>query len=290
MQDVKTKKEEVSKMEHFILNNGVLMPKVGLGVYNVKAKDEEALLGALRMGYRHLDTAAAYRNEELIARVLQKSGLNRSDIFITTKVWNADLGKRTDRAFESSLRKLQTDYIDLYLIHWPAKNYLESWRIMEKLYQEGKIRAIGVSNFEQHHLEKIMQHGMTIPSVNQIQTNPFLQQVKLHEYMSKHGIQHVAWGPFGQGNKHMLSHPVLSEIAAKYQKTVGQVILRWNIQRNIAVIPKSTNPVRLQQNLEIFDFSLSDIEMNNISAIDQNKRGFLDPNNNLFLWATRFIR
>lgn len=276
-------------MEHYVLNNGVQMPKIGLGVYNMKPKDEEALIWALRNGYRHLDTAAAYRNEELIASAMKKSGLNRRDIFITTKVWSADLGRKTKQAFEKSLHKLQTDYIDLYLIHWPAKHYLESWSVMETLYKEGKIRAIGVSNFEQHHMVKIMKQGTTTPSVNQIQTNPFLQQNDLHEYMNKHGIQHVAWGPFGQGNKQMLAHPVLTEIADKYNKTAAQVILRWNIQRNIAVIPKSSNPVRLKQNLEVFDFALSGEEMIKISALDQNKRGFFDPKNKLFVWASRYI-
>ncbi|NQX49152.1 aldo/keto reductase [Paenibacillus tritici] len=276
-------------MEHFVLNNGVVMPKIGLGVYNIKDNNEDAILWALNNGYRHLDTAAAYRNEELIARAIRKSGVKRSDIFITTKVWSTDLGRKTRQAFETSLQKLQTDYIDLYLIHWPAKNYLESWHLMESLYKEGKIRAIGVSNFEQEHLDKVMKQGTIIPAVNQIQTNPLLQQGALHEYMGKHGIQHVAWSPFGHGNKEILAHPVLAEIAAKYNKTAAQVILRWNLQRDIAVIPKSVTPARLQQNLEVFDFALSDDEMGQIVALDQNKRGFVDPQNKFYLWTTRFI-
>ena len=265
------------------------MPKIGLGVYNIKSENEDALLWALRNGYRHLDTAAAYGNEELIARAIKKSGVNRGDIFITTKVWSSDLGRKTKQAFETSLQRLQTDYIDLYLIHWPAKNYLDSWTTMESLYKEGKIRAIGVSNFAQHHLDKIMKHGTMTPSVNQIQTNLFLQQGKLHEYMRSHGIQHVAWGPFGRGNKQMLAHPELTELAERHDKTTAQIILRWNIQRNIAVIPKSINPVRLKQNLEVFDFSLSDEEMSKISALDQNKRGFVDSRNKFYLWVSRFI-
>ncbi|WP_238652437.1 aldo/keto reductase [Paenibacillus piscarius] len=276
-------------MENFVLNNGVQMPKIGLGVYNIKNENEDALLYALEQGYRHLDTAAAYRNEELIASAIRKSGVPRSELFITTKVWSTDLGRKTRKAFEDSLRKLQTDYIDLYLIHWPAKNYMESWQIMESLYKEGMIRAIGVSNFEPEHLEKVMKQGTIIPAVNQIQTNPLLQQEALHDYMSKHGIQHVAWSPFGHGNQQMLTHPVLTGIAAKYDKTAAQVILRWNLERNIAVIPKSVTPARLKQNMELFDFTLSDEEMKQIAALDEDKRGFIDPRNKFYLWTTRFI-
>lgn len=275
-------------MEHFILNNEVQMPKVGLGVYNIKDNNEDALVWALQNGYRHLDTAAAYRNEELIARAIQKSGVPRSELFITTKVWSTDLGRKTRKAFEASLQKLQTDYVDLYLIHWPAKHYLESWHILESLYKEGKIRAIGVSNFEPEHLDKVMKQGTIVPAVNQIQTNPLLQQGSLHDYMGKHGIQHVAWSPFGHGNSEMLTHPVLTEMAERYDKTAAQVILRWNLERGIAVIPKSVTPARLKQNLELFDFSLSDEEMKRIAALDQNKRGFTDPQNKFYLWTTRF--
>lgn len=271
------------------MNNGVEMPKIGLGVYNVKNEHEDAIVWALQNGYRHLDTAAAYRNEELIASAIRKSGLSRSEVFITSKVWSSDLGKRTRGAFETSLRKLQSDYIDLYLIHWPAKFYLESWMTMESLYKEGKVKAIGVSNFEPEHLETIMKHGTVTPAVNQIQTNPYLQQGELHDYMVKHGIQHVAWSPFGHGNKQMLAHPVLTEIAGRYGKTTAQIILRWNIQRDIAVIPKSINPARLGQNLDVFNFTLSGEEMSSIAALEQNKRGLIDPQNKLYLWATRYI-
>lgn len=198
-------------------------------------------------------------------------------------------GAKTRKAFEESLQKLQTDYVDLYLIHWPAKHYLESWQIMESLYKEGKIRAIGVSNFEPEHLDKVMKQGTIVPAVNQIQTNLLLQQGPLHDYMRGHGIQHVAWSPFGHGSQEMLAHPVLTEMAAKYDKTAAQVILRWNLERGIAVIPKSVTPARLKQNLELFDFSLSDEEMKRIAALDQNKRGFTDPQNKLYLWSTRFI-
>jgi methylglyoxal/glyoxal reductase len=277
-------------MENFVLNNGVLMPKIGLGVYQIKNKDEDSLVWALRNGYRHLDTATFYHNEELIASAIKKSGVRRSDLFITTKVWSSDLGKKTKQAFETSLRKLQTDYIDLYLIHWPAAHYLYSWEVMESLYREGKIKAIGVSNFEQHHLEKIMKQGSIIPAVNQIQTNPFKQQTELNEYLVRHGIQHVAWGPLGHGNKQLFNHPVLVKIAEKNSKTTAQVMLRWSIQRDIGVIPKSINPARLNQNMELFDFRISDEEMKEITLLEQNKRDFTDPNNKFFLWLSRFIR
>jgi diketogulonate reductase-like aldo/keto reductase len=277
-------------MENYQLNNGVLMPKVGLGVYNIKGDSTEAVVWALKQGYRHLDTAAIYHNEELIAEAVRKSGVKRSELFITTKVWTSDLGAKTRVAFESSLQKLNTDYVDLYLIHWPTGDYLKSWSIMEDLYRAGKIRAIGVSNFEQPHLEKVMKHGTIIPAVNQVQTHPFLQKAELHNYMMSQGIQHVAWAPFGRGNKRLLTHPVLNEIGSKKGKTAAQVILRWNLQRDIAVIPKSITPARLEQNIDIFDFTLSDQEMRDIAVLDLNQKGFIDSSNKLYLWFTRWIR
>lgn len=277
-------------MENYQLNNGVLMPKVGLGVYNIKGDSLEAVVGALKQGYRHLDTAAIYHNEELIAEAVRKSGVKRSELFITTKVWTSDLGAKTGKALESSLQKLNTDYVDLYLIHWPTGDYLQSWSIMEDLYREGKIRAIGVSNFEPPHLEKVMKNGTIIPAVNQVQTHPFLQKAELHDYMMSQGIQHVAWAPFGRGNKRLFTHPVLNEIGGKKGKTAAQVILRWNLQRDIAVIPKSITPARLEQNIDLFDFRLSDEEMRDIAALDLNQKGFIDSSNKLYLWFTRWIR
>lgn len=277
-------------MESFQLNNGVLMPKVGLGVFKVEGASVEAVVWALKNGYRHLDTATIYHNEELIAEAIKKSGVKRSELFITTKVWTTDLGAKTRAAFEKSLKKLNTDYVDLYLIHWPTGDYLHSWNTMEELYREGKIRAIGVSNFEPSHLEKILQHGTVIPAVNQVQTHPFLQKNELHDFMTSKGIQHVAWAPFGRGNKHLLTHPVLKEIGDRKDKTAAQVILRWNLQRDIAVIPKSITPARLEQNLDLFDFALSEQEMMEIAAMDRNQKGFIDSSNKLYLWITRFVR
>lgn len=277
-------------MENFLLNNGVMLPKVGLGVYQMKNEHEEAIIWALRNGYKHIDTAAFYHNEELVASTIKKSGVNRKDMFITTKLWNSDHGKRTKQAFEMSLKKLGTDYIDLYLIHWPSPKYVESWLILEELYKEGKIRAIGVSNFEQTHLSDVLKHGSIVPAVNQIHTNPFLQQPDLHNYMVNKNIQHVAWSPFGHGNKNLFDNPILTSIAEGHGKTTAQVMLKWNIERNVAVIPKSVNPTRLKSNLEIFDFSLSDEEMKQISTLDKNKKGFVNPDNKLFLWATTLLR
>ncbi|NOU98933.1 aldo/keto reductase [Paenibacillus planticolens] len=277
-------------MENYVLNNGVLMPKVGLGVYQMKNQHEDAIVWALRNGYRHIDTAAFYHNEELVASAIQKSGVDRKDIFITTKLWNSDHGKKTKQAFETSLKKLKTDYLDLYLIHWPSPKYIESWEVMEQLYKEGKVRAIGVSNFERNHLEDVLKHGTIVPAVDQIHTNVFLQQEELHQYLVKNQIQHVAWGPFGHGNQQLFNHPVLKEIAEKYGKTTAQVMLRWNLERGISVIPKSINPERLKANLDIVDFRLSQEEMRRISSLDTNKRGFVNPNNKLMLWVTQFIR
>ncbi|MEK4997360.1 aldo/keto reductase [Paenibacillus sp. FSL H7-0918] len=277
-------------MEDYILNNDVAMPKVGLGVYKMKSEHEDALVWALNHGYRHIDTAAFYHNEELIASAIRKSGVKRKDLFITTKVWSSDVGKKTNQAFEKSLQKLQTDYIDLYLIHWPVRGYLESWRTMETLYKEGKIRAIGVANFEQNQLEEIMKQRTIKPAVNQIQTNPYLQQHALHEYLVQHQIQHIAWGSLGQGSSQLFQDQLLSELADKYGKTTAQIMLRWSIQLGIAVIPKSVHPDRLQQNLEVFDFQIADGDMNRISTLERNKRGINDPNNKLFLWFLRFIR
>ncbi|EIW15255.1 2,5-diketo-D-gluconic acid reductase [Lactiplantibacillus plantarum EGD-AQ4] len=276
--------------ENYILNNGVEMPKVGLGVYKIQEDQADSIVYALQNGYKSLDTASFYHNEEMIASAIKKSGIDRKNIFLTTKVWNSDHGKKkTKKAFEESLKRLNTDYIDLYLIHWPSPKYIESWKAIEELYKEGKIRAIGVANFEQKHLEKLEKFSTVTPAVNQIQTNPFKQQEQLHWYLKNKGILHEAWGPFGHGNQSLFNNEVLIEISKKYGKTPAQVILRWNLDREIAVIPKSVSPKRLDQNLDVFDFSLTNEEMKKIATLEQNTRGFNDPNNKLFLWITQFI-
>lgn len=278
-------------MNHFVLSNGVEMPKIGLGVYKIGDDKQDAIIWALQNGYRHLDTAAFYHNEEMIADAIKKSGIKREDVFITTKLWNSERGPRkTQAAFEESLKRLNTDYVDLYLIHWPAGNYIESWSVLESLYRQGKARAIGVANFEEKHLKKLMSQAEITPMVDQVQTNPFKQQLELHDYLVKNGIQHIGWGPFGQGNQGLLYEPILTEIGAKYGKTTAQVILRWNIERDIGIIPKSINPERLKQNMDILDFTLSTDDMKQIASLDTNKKGFNDPNNRLFLFVTRFIK
>ncbi|WP_010630793.1 aldo/keto reductase [Sporolactobacillus vineae] len=277
-------------MEDFLLSNGVSMPKIGLGVYQVKKSQEDTIIWALQHGYRRIDTAALYHNEALVADAIKKSGLKREDVFITTKLWNSDHGReKTLAAFQKSLERLDTDYVDLYLIHWPSAHYAESWQTITELYHAGRIRAIGVANFEKEHLEKLAQNSDLIPMVDQVQTNPNMQQRELHRYLTDHHIQHEAWGPFGHGNQNLFRQKYLVGLAAKYSKTTAQIILRWNLQRNIAVIPKSVHPDRLQQNLDVFNFALTDQEMDGIASLDKNSRRFVDPNNKLFLWLSSLI-
>jgi Aldo/keto reductases, related to diketogulonate reductase len=277
-------------MEDFQLSNGVHMPKIGLGVYKIRNDQEDAVIWALQHGYRRIDTAALYHNEKLVADAIKKSGLKREDIFITTKLWNSDHGrKKTSAAFKESLARLDTDYIDLYLIHWPSAHYVESWQTITDLYRAGHIRAVGVANFEREHLEKLAQNSDLVPMVDQVQTNPYHQQRALHRYLTDHHIQHEAWGPFGHGNQNLFKQKDLVELAQKYNKTTAQVMLRWNLQRNVAVIPKSVHPDRLRQNLGVFDFELTGQEMDQIVSIDKSSRHFVDPNNKLFLWLSSFI-
>lgn len=277
-------------MENFLLSNGISMPKIGLGVYQVKEDQEEAIIWALQHGYRRIDTADLYHNEQMVADAIKKSGLKREDVFITTKLWNADHGReKTSAAFEKSLARLDTDYIDLYLIHWPSAHYVESWQTITELYEKGRIRAAGVANFTKDQLEELARHSDLTPMVDQVQTNPYIQQRELHQYLADHQIQHEAWGPFGHGNQHLFRQPYLMELASKYRKTTAQIILRWNLQRNIAIIPKSVHPDRLQENLDVFDFSLDDQEMDQIASLDKHSRRFVDPENKLFLWLSSFI-
>ena len=277
-------------MENFILSNGVKMPKIGLGVYKMSDSQMGSVVWALQNGYTHIDTAAAYGNEEMIRDAIQKSGVKRENIFITTKLWNSERGtEKTKKAFDDSLKRLKMDYIDLYLIHWPAPKYEESWRVMEQFYKEGKIRAIGVSNFEESHMEHLLVQAEIVPMVDQVKTNPLKQQSKLHDYLTEKKIQHVAWGPLGQGDQELFANAVLTEIATKYGKSTAQIMLRWNLQRDIAVIPKSVNPMRLKQNLDLFDFNLTQEDMSQIATMDINQKSFDDPNNKMFLWVSKFM-
>ncbi|AXG39317.1 aldo/keto reductase [Enterococcus gilvus] len=273
-------------MEELKLNNGQMIPQLGLGVFKVQDADDlkRAVAEALKDGYRHFDTATIYHNEEWLGEALAQSDVKREDLFITSKVWNSNTTyDETIAAFHESLKKLQTDYLDLYLIHWPSEGYNEKWRAMESLYNDGLIKSIGVSNFEKPHLEKLMTTATIKPTVDQIETHPYFQQKELHEYLKSLDIVHEAWGPLGQGKSNVLEDPVLTKIAEDHNKTVAQVILRWHLQRDIIVIPKSVHEERIAQNIDVFDFTLTEEEMSMIASIDKNQRGSGDPNDEEFL-------
>lgn len=273
--------EILEQQKSVTLSNGEIIPQVGLGV--LKAQNglevENAVITALENGYRLIDTAAAYRNEDGVGRAIKRSGVPRKDIFLTTKVWNSDQGyEETLAAFERSLQLLQTDYVDLYLVHWPvAGKYKETWRALEKLYKEGKTKAIGVSNFQIHHLQDLMATAEIKPMVNQVEMHPYLQQKELQEFSKLHHIQLQAWRPIMMGEVNHL--PAIRSIAEKLGKSPVQVTLRWLVQKEVIVIPKSVKPNRIKDNIDIFDFELSPGDMAAIEALDQGKRLGPDPDN-----------
>ena len=273
--------EILEQQKSVTLSNGEIIPQVGLGV--LKAQNglevENAVITALENGYRLIDTAAAYRNEDGVGRAIKRSGVPRKDIFLTTKVWNSDQGyEETLAAFERSLQLLQTDYVDLYLVHWPvAWKYKETWRALEKLYKEGKAKAIGVSNFQIHHLQDLMATAEIKPMVNQVEMHPYLQQKELQEFSKLHHIQLQAWRPIMMGEVNHL--PAIRSIAEKLGKSPVQVTLRWLVQKEVIVIPKSVKPNRIKDNIDIFDFELSSGDMAAIEALDQGKRLGPDPDN-----------
>ncbi len=273
--------EILEQQKSVTLSNGEIIPQVGLGV--LKAQNglevENAVITALENGYRLIDTAAAYRNEDGVGRAIKRSGVPRKDIFLTTKVWNSDQGyEETLAAFERSLQLLQTDYVDLYLVHWPvAGKYKETWRALEKLYKEGKAKAIGVSNFQIHHLQDLMATAEIKPMVNQVEMHPYLQQKELQEFSKLHHIQLQAWRPIMMGEVNHL--PAIRSIAEKLGKSPVQVTLRWLVQKEVIVIPKSVKPNRIKDNIDIFDFELSPGDMAAIEALDQGKRLGPDPDN-----------
>ena len=263
------------------LNNGVQMPWVGLGVFlsGEGQETESAVRWALELGYRHIDTAAVYKNEKDVGKALKSSGVPREQVFVTTKVWNADQGfESTLKAFDASRRLLGLDTLDLYLVHWPVKGkYKETWRAMEKLYAQGKARAIGVSNFLVHHLEDLLAGAAVVPAVNQVEFHPFLLQRDLLEFGRAHGIRHEAWSPLTRGK--MLSHPVIGELARKHGRTNAQVLLRWHLQREVVAIPKSVHRERIEENSKVFDFQLSPEDMAALDALDNGTRIGPDPDN-----------
>ncbi|MFG2616853.1 aldo/keto reductase [Streptomyces sp. NPDC048507] len=265
-------------METVTLNNGVEMPVLGFGVYQIPpAQTERAVADALAAGYRSLDTAAAYGNEEAVGRAIRGSGIPREELFVTTKLWISDAGEdRAGRAFETSLRKLGLDHLDLYLIHQPYGDVYGSWRAMEGLQREGRVRAIGVSNFHGDRLVDLMDHNEVAPAVNQIETHPFHQRTADQELMRGRGVQIESWGPFAEGRGDLFTHPVLTRIAAAHEKSVAQVVLRWLVQRGVVVIPKSVRPERMAENLDVFGFRLTDDQMDAVAALDTGASLFFD--------------
>jgi len=263
------------------LNNGVRMPWVGLGVFLSPAgqETESAVRWALELGYRHIDTASAYDNEQDVGRALQASGVDRGEIFVTTKVWNADQGYESClKACDESRRKLGLDTLDLYLVHWPVKGkYRETWRAMEKLYSQGKARAIGVSNFLVHHLQDLLKAAEVVPAVNQVEFHPFLLQRPLLDFGRANGIRHEAWSPLTRGS--LLAHELIAELAGKYRRTNAQILLRWDLQHEVVTIPKSVHRERIEENSRLFDFQLSVEDMARLDGLDQGKRIGPDPDN-----------
>ena len=262
-----------------LLNNGHQMPWLGLGVFQIEDGQQvaQAVKAALEIGYRSVDTATVYGNESGVGKAIRESGVPREDVFLTTKLWNDDQrGKRVLAAFEESLKRLDTEYVDLYLIHWPVKGcYQETWHEMEKIYNSGRARAIGVSNFQVHHLEDILSDSQVVPTVNQIEFHPFLIQPELREFCQEHKIQVEAWSPLMQGR--IITEEAVRELAKQHHRTPAQITLRWDLQHDVVTIPKSTHANRIAENAQVFDFELSQEDMNVLDALDQGRRVGPDP-------------
>jgi 2,5-diketo-D-gluconate reductase A len=266
-------------MQKVILNNGIDMPILGFGVFQVMDQNEceRAVFDAIETGYRLIDTAASYMNEFAVGNAIRKSGVARKDLFITTKLWVQDTGyEKTKKAFEKSLNKLQLDYLDLYLIHQPYGDVHGSWRAMEELYKNGKGKAIGVSNFQPDRVMDIITFNEFVPAVNQIETHPFNQQMEMQKFLTDNGVQTESWGPFAEGRNNLFQNELLLSIAAKYKKSVAQVVLRWLKQRGVIAIPKSVKKERIKENFNIFDFELSIEDMESIATLDMKTSSFFD--------------
>ena len=268
-------------MKQVRLNNGVMMPAVGFGVFQIPQKDTERCVSdALETGYRMIYIAASYFNEKEVGAAIRNSGLKREEIFVTTKLWVQDYEYDDAlRAFDKSMENLGLDYLDLYLLHKPYGNYYAAWRACERLYKEGRIRAIGVTSFSDERIQDLFLHNEIKPAVNQLETNPWFQQKASNVFLAKEGIQHEAWAPFAEGNGDIFKNPILMDIAAKHHKTTGQVILRWLNQRNVVVIPKSVRKERMVENIDIFNFTLSPEEMEAIGRLDTGKSTIFDDQN-----------
>ncbi|MFK3959011.1 aldo/keto reductase [Guptibacillus hwajinpoensis] len=263
------------------LHNGIKMPTLGLGVWKMENNEEvkNAVTAAIDAGYKAIDTAAAYKNEEGVGAAIKQNGIAREELFITSKVWNDDQGyEATIKAFEETISKLGIETLDLYLIHWPVEGkYKETWRAMEKLYKDGRIRAIGVSNFHPNHLEDLMKDAEIKPMVNQVEFHPLLNQQELRDYCKQHSIQMEAWSPLAQGK--LLDHEVVKGIAEQHGKSTAQVIIRWDLEHEVVTIPKSSNPERIKQNFDVFDFELTTDNIRALDELNQNERMGPDPDN-----------
>jgi 2,5-diketo-D-gluconate reductase A len=283
----------MSTIPNITLNNGVEMPILGFGVYQIEPEGtERCVADALEVGYRHIDTAAAYCNEVEVGRALATSGIPRDQLFITTKVWPQDAGEAAaSLALDASLRRLGLGYVDLYLIHQPYGDYYGSWRAMQDALGDGRARAIGVSNFHPDRLVDLIDHNDIVPAVNQVETHPFFQRADYQAQMDGLGVQIESWGPFAEGRGELFTHPVLSAIAAEHHRSVAQVVLRWLLQRNVVVIPKSVRRDRMAENIDVFSFSLTDHDMARIAELDTGESAFFDhrdPGMTHYLGTSRF--
>jgi len=266
-------------MQYVTLNNGVTMPILGFGVFQVKdlAECERSVVDAIETGYRLIDTAQSYENEEAVGRAIKKSGVPREALFITTKLWiQSDGYEGTKKAFEKSLQRLQLDYLDLYLIHQPYGDVYGEWRAMQELYKEGRIKAIGVSNFHPDRLIDLIIHHEIVPAVNQVETHPFHQQMDTQQFLQENKVQIESWGPFAEGRNDLFHNELLGSIGRKYNKTIAQVVIRWLTQRGVVAIPKSVRKERMAENINVFDFELSTEDMEAIKTLDMNTSSFFD--------------
>lgn len=279
-------------MEYVTLSNGVKMPQLGYGVYQISKEEcERCVLDALKVGYRHIDTAQSYFNEEEVGNAIIKSGIPREEIFLTSKVWLEHYGyEQTKASVYESLRKLKTDYIDLMLLHQPFNDYYGAWRALEELYEEGVLKAIGISNFSPDRMVDLCSFSRIRPMVNQVETHPHNQQIEAQKWMRKYDVQIEAWAPFGEGRGGLFTDETIAKIASKYNKTVAQVILRWELQRGIVVIPKSVHIERMIENFDVFDFVLSDEDMAAMATLDKKQSSFFshaDPN--MVEWFVKMV-